>query len=121
MLARLMPRAAAPATQEGFATITYRPVSGGDPIDLTGKAWVGRTNQQRINKEGGMSVAYGDRDYFVRVADLPQEPQGGDRIAEVINGVEVEFEVMDPLGEPTHRYSDPGRTIWRIHTKQQAA
>lgn len=121
LLARLMPRAAAPATAEGFATITYRTVAGDDPIDLTGKAWVGRTVFSRINQEGGAAVVFGDRDYLIPVTELPAEPQMGDRIAEVINGEEVEFEVIEPLGEPAWRYSDPGHTIYRCHTKKQAA
>lgn len=115
LLTRLMQRSAAPTGR-----LTYYPVSGGDPIDLTGKAWVGRTLFTRLPKEGGGNVEWGDRDYLVPVAHLPAEPQRGDRIVEEIDGTDVTFEAIEPLSEPAWRYSDPGRTVYRIHMKEQA-
>lgn len=114
MLARQLQRGASPA-----GTLTYRPVANPtESIDLTGKAWVGRTVFSRVNKEGGAAVVFGDRDYLVPVAALPAEPQRGDRVVEAIRGVETVFEVMEPLGEPAWRYSDPGHTVYRIHVKK---
>jgi hypothetical protein len=122
MLARLMSRAAAPATEAGSAALTYQPVANPtDETDLTGKAWVGRTVFSRLNREGGAAVVFGDRDYLIPVAELPNEPQRGDRITEVISGVEAVFEVVEPMGEPAWRYSDPGHTVYRVHTKKQVA
>ena len=115
MLARHLQRGASPA-----GSLTYHPVANPtDAIDLTGKAWVGRTVFSRLNKEGGAAVVFGDRDYLVPVAELPGEPQRGDRITEVIGEVETVFEVVEPLGEPAWRYSDPGHTVYRVHTKKQ--
>ena len=114
MLARHLQVAASPV-----GTLTYHPVANPtDAIDLTGKAWVGRTVFSRLNKEGGAAVVFGDRDLMCPVTELPGEPQRGDRVTEAIGGVEVVFEVMEPLGEPSHRYADPGRTLWRIHLKE---
>jgi hypothetical protein len=118
LLARLMKR---DATSTG--AVTYR--RGAETLDLTGKAWVGRTVFTRIPREGGAAVAFGDRDYLVVAADLVfggevVEPRRGDRIVEVIAGVDVTFEVVDPFGEPAWRWSDPGRTVYRIHTKEVA-
>lgn len=107
-------------------TITYVRKSVAGPVNLTGKAWVGRTVFSRLPKDpGGGSVVWGDRDYLIAVADLAQggvpfEPERGDRIEETIAGTKVTFEVLAPLAEPEKRYSDATRLLWRIHTKQQA-
>lgn len=121
MLSRLLQRSASPATSQGPVTLTYHPLDNPTgEIDLTGKAWVGRTVFSRLNKEGGAAVVFGDRDYMVPVAELPAEPQRGDRIVETINGVETTFECVEPLGEPAWRYADPGHTLYRVHVKKVA-
>lgn len=99
-------------------TVTY---SRTGQTSLTLTAMVGRTAFSQIpgNDAGGAAVIWGDRDYFVRVADLTYgEPRKGDRITEVINGVAVTFECQAPGGEPCWRYSDQERTLYRIHTKR---
>ena len=69
MFARLLQRGAAPATTGGPVPITYHPVANPtEAIDLTGKAWVGRTVFSRVNQEGGAAVVFGDRDYLIPVA-----------------------------------------------------
>jgi hypothetical protein len=118
LLARLMVRDATPA-----GAVTY--LRDAETLDLTGKAWVGRTVFTRIPREGGAAIVFGDRDYLVIATDLVfdsevVEPRRGDRIVEVIAGVEVTFEVIDPFGEPAWRWSDPGRMVYRIHTKEVA-
>lgn len=111
-LTGMMQQAAAP---EG--AVTY--VRGAERIDLTGKAWVGRTVFSRTGKDGGANIIFGDRDYLIPVADLPFEPDKGDWIEETIGGAVVIFNVLPPSGEPAKRYSDPQRTRWRVHTKEK--
>lgn len=114
LLLRLMPRDATPA-----GAISYvRKADPGNPINLTGIAWVGRTVFSRLPNAAGASVVFGDRDYLIPVSELPAEPEKGDRILETINGVEVKFEAQAPATEPAQRYSDPGRTVWRVHCKE---
>ena len=70
----------------------------------------------------GARIEFGDRDYLITAADLTfGEPALGDRITESIGSEGSRtFEVMTPnTGEPAWRYSDQGRTVWRIHTKEQ--
>lgn len=99
-------------------SVTY--TRGDSSLSLT--AWLGRTLFSRLASPGvgGAAVEWGDRDYLVAVADLTLgEPALGDRITETINGTAVVFEVLTPdTGEPAWRYSDPTRTVWRIHTKR---
>lgn len=104
-------------------SVTYR--RGAECVTLT--AWLGRTGFSRsAPSPGGASLVWGDRDYFVAVADLvlggeTVTPREGDRIIEMIGGVEVTFEVEPTAtGEPAWRYSDPTRLVWRIHVKEQA-
>lgn len=105
-------------------TVTYQPA--GDPlppaIDLTGKVTLGQTLFVNRTPNGrGPSVVWGERDYFIAVADLPgRAPAKGDRITEVINGETVTFEVLPTLGEPEQRYTDATQTAYRVHTKRVA-
>jgi len=98
-------------------TLIYR--RGNTTIDLTNLAWTGRT-VFASNLEGGARIEFGDRDYLIAVADLTfGEPRTGDRITETVGGVDYTFEVMTPdTGEPSWRFSDQGRTVYRLHTKQ---
>lgn len=90
----------------------------------TTTAVVGRTVfTQNTLGAPGPAVIFGDRDYLIPVANLtltgPAVPKDGDRITEVIDGATLVFEVKSPItGEPVWRYSDPGRTRYRIHTKR---
>ena len=116
--AALIARLQASAAPEG--PVTYTRAAGGT-VDLTGKCWVGRTAFRRLptGSEGEASVVWGDRDYLVPAAELGGEPARGDRFTEAISGVDVTFEVMTPdVGEPEWRYSDAGRTVYRIHTQR---
>ncbi len=114
-------QAALVARQQVAATSgnAIRYTRGAVSVDLTGKAWVGRT-VFASNLDGGARVEWGDRDYLIPVADLAMgSPQMGDRVTETIGGVDVVFEVQTPdTGEPAERFSDQGRTVYRVHTKQ---
>ena len=106
--------------------VWYTRKIGGDAIDLTGHAWVGRTvfRRQGIGDAGGAAVVWGDRDYMIPVCDLRDDegelftPARGDRIEEYFGDEVVTFEVIAPLSEPAWRYSDQGRTVYRIHVKE---
>lgn len=108
------------------ATLTYHRKAGGSGIDLTGLMWRGETRVFRNPLQDGPTVVFAERDYLVPVADLavggvPFAPEEGDRIVEALAGVETVFEVRTPFGEDASRYSDPGRTRWRIHAKEVSA
>jgi hypothetical protein len=96
---------------------------GVETIDLTDIAWPGRTVFSS-NVEGAARIEFGDRDYLVPATAIvfasdQIEPQIGMRFRETIEGVVRVFEVITPdTGEPAWRYSDPGLTVWRIHTKE---
>lgn len=90
---------------------------------VTLTAWVGRTVFARTQSEPGPSVIFGERDYLIPVADLvlagsPAVPARGDRVTETIDGQAVTFEVAPVEGEPAWRYSDPARTLYRVHCKR---
>ncbi|MBN9521084.1 hypothetical protein J0H58_21625 [bacterium] len=107
--------AALPAALGGAVTYTR----GAQQIPVA-DAVVGRTVFSS-NQQGAARVEFGDRDYLIPVASLTAlgEPTAGDRITDVVNGVELTFQVQKPgTGEPAWRYSDPGRTTYRIHTKR---
>jgi len=110
-LAEKMPTAATPS-----GAVVYTRAAGGT-VTLTGAAWVGNTAFKRQANEGGAALVWGDRDYLIPVAELGATPPArGDRITETINGVAVVFEVGTQLvGEPDWRYSDPQRTVYRVH------
>jgi len=104
------------------AGVSIRYVRGATSIEGTG--WVGRTVFSQLpSAQGGAAVVFGDRDYLIPVAALttladPPTPIRGDRIEETIEGVECTFEVIAPGGEPPWRFSDPQRTLYRLHTKK---
>jgi hypothetical protein len=95
---------------------------GAVTLDVT--AWVGRTVYAQLPGAGtAVAVVYGERDYLFPAAALagldPPEPRKGDRIEETIDGEDLTFEVLPgPAGEPAWRYSDPGRTLVRVHCKK---
>lgn len=89
-------------------------------------AWPGRQKQSRVPREPGAALITSDRDYFIRVADLvvdgtPVTPARGHRIAEVIAGQAVTFEVIPVTDEPASRFSDIPRLLHRIHTQRVKA
>ena len=110
-MARLRSQLAAGLTRlrerEG-ETVTY--VRGA--TSLTVNAVVGEQTHDSVDA-AGMPIVVQSRDYFIRVADLTLgKPQKGDRITE--DG--VDFVVRDIGGSPAWKYSDMGRTAYRVHT-----
>lgn len=109
--------------EAGGVSATYSRPATGQSLAIT-TAWVGRTAFSQV--QGGptsAAVIWGDRDYLIPVEDLilggsRTTPQKGDRIREVVNGEEATFEVMAPGTEPCWRYSDAGRTRYRVHCKR---
>jgi hypothetical protein len=109
------------------AAVSGNPVTysrGAETVDLTNKAWTGRTLFAREPKEaGGATVVWGERDYLVPAADLvlngrATEPARGDRVTETVGGVALVFEVMALPGEPEWRYADANRSVYRLHCKR---
>ena len=97
--------------------VTYR--RGLVTCDLT--AVVGRSEFESRG-DYGVVTKVESRDYLVAVADLRLDdqqiyPMSGDRIEERFGETVVTYEVMAFGDEPCYRYSDPGRTTLRIHTK----
>jgi hypothetical protein len=90
---------------------------GSEACELT--AYVGQTIFETVSGLDDISEAFYSRDYLFPVCDLilggePADPQAGDRI---IDGPST-FEVMRGQGERPYRYSDSGRTLLRVHTKE---
>lgn len=86
-------------------------------------AVVGRTVFKR-NDYGAAAIEFGERDYLIPVASYTISglgevvPAEGDRLAEVVNGDTLTFEIMRIPGEPAWRYSSPDRLMYRIHVKR---
>lgn len=104
-------------------TVTYTRKSDAATVALT--AWVGNTLYALEKSEPGATRVWGERDYFLAVADLviasaTFTPARGDRITETINGTATTFELSTPTGEPAWRYSDQTRQIYRLHCKRVA-
>src|SRR5262245_47594481 len=82
----------------------------------------GRTLLQVDDGAGSIRMVWTDRDYLIEAADLvvagvASEPQRGWQILDPAGGKIEVFEVLAPAGEPVWRWSDPYRTVYRIHTK----
>jgi hypothetical protein len=106
----------------GGRSVTYRRDSPADSVTLI--AWLGRTAFARSDLAGtGASIIWGDRDYFIPVASLvlsgvAVEPQTGTGSRKYDRRGAPHFRSAGPPGEPAWRYSDAGRTRYRIHTKR---
>jgi len=95
-------------------TVVYRRGAAQKEIIAT----VGRT-VFTVDTGYGLFERVESRDYLVDVEELADLgiPLRGDKVREAVgNSVHV-FEVLAPGQEPHFRYSDPGRTVYRIHTK----
>ena len=62
------------------------------------------------------------QDFLFAVADLviddvPILPEDRDRIIEILNGKKYTYRILPGSNEKHYRYSDRGKTQFRIHTK----
>ena len=95
-------------------TVTYR--RGSDEAEIT--ATIGRSEFE-AQSESGVVENWESRDYLVPTSALPfGNPVRGDVIVELVDGLELEYEVAAPRGVPVFRPGDAFRSIVRIHTKQ---
>ena len=88
---------------------------------VTLQAIIGRTEFE-IDDGSGVLQRIESRDYLIPAGDLrlggvQTLPVVGDRIRETQGGRTFVCEVLAPGKEPHYRYSDPFRTLLRIHTK----
>lgn len=95
--------------------ITYS--RGSDSVTLD--AVIGRTTHA-VTDDYGAAVITETKDFIVAVADFLFDgsavtPERGDTITEVDGSTTHTYKVSAPSGEPHYRYSDPDRTMIRIH------
>jgi hypothetical protein len=72
---------------------------------------------------GGIRMQWTDRDFLIAPSDLiisgsAITPERGDTILETVGTKVYTYEVNAPGGEPAWRWSDPHRSLYRIHTKE---
>jgi len=107
------------ARKAQFATaIEY--ARGEQTVALT--ATVGRSVFELVDRDG-FPIRSETRDYLFLAAELVlggqlTTPQDGDVIREAGDGAVYVHEVMAPGDEPNWRFSDAGRSLLRVHTKQ---
>lgn len=102
-------------------TVTYKRGSKFILPDIS--ATVGQTALRIGDEYGGTKVEWTDRDFLIAAEELlvnsqQMYPERGDQIVEVSDGQSYTYEVMAPGPEQVWRWSDPYRTIMRIHTKE---
>lgn len=85
--------------------------------------WLGRTGMVS-NLQDAARLEWSELDLCIVASELVLDeetttPAKGDRITLTLAGNEVEMALMIPSsGEPSWRYSDPQRTIYRVHCKR---
>lgn len=67
-----------------------------------------------------VNVETKSRDYLIDVCELAVVPMKGDLIVETDGTKRFTYQVIRPDGEQPWRFSDPGRTRYRIHTQLKA-
>lgn len=90
-------------------TVTYS--RGATSVSVP--ATLGSTLLKLGIETGGVRIERTDKDFMIAAADLGLTPQAKDRI-QLSSQV---YEVRSIGNEPAWRWSDPHRTILRIHTK----
>lgn len=100
--------------------VTYS--RGPDSVELT--ATIGNTDFQTTDADGFFSQVQ-SRDFIFPAADLVLGgetvlPERGDEITEVVGDTTYTYAVL-PFGDEGEHYkfSDPHRTILRVHTKKR--
>ncbi len=90
--------------------------------DIACRATLGRKLLRISDGAGQTRVEVTDADFLIAAADLrlgglDLEPSRGDRLRVALDVGVYEFEVAPYGDEPPFRWSDPWRTIYRIHCK----
>ncbi len=97
-------------------------------VYVRGELWVelqatlGRTVFALDQEIAGVPVEYGEVDFLIRSGDVVLagqrvEPADHDEIWWTDEGVTRVYEALAPGNEPSWRYADPFRRMFRIHTK----
>ncbi|MBA2626726.1 MAG: hypothetical protein H0U85_01830 [Gemmatimonadales bacterium] len=91
-------------------------------LEVEVPATIGRTLLKVSDGQGGFQMHWTDRDFLIAavhlvLAGVGVEPTRGAQIREAVGGQVELYEVLAPGQEPVWRWSDPHRTIYRIHTK----
>jgi hypothetical protein len=76
-----------------------------------------------VVSENSFEVEVKERDYLIDVDDYdfgtgPVRPLDGDLIIETIGKATLTHEVLPLVSDKSWSWSDPGRTVYRVHTKQ---
>jgi hypothetical protein len=100
-------------------TVVY--VRGSNQVSVS--ATIGRTLMKLDDGYGGIQMQWTDRDFLIAPLDLiiagsAITPERGDTILETVGTKVYTYEVNAPGGEPAWRWSDPHRSLYRIHTKE---
>jgi len=101
------------------STVVY--VQGANQVSVS--ATIGRTLMKLDDGYGGIRMQWTDRDFLIApldliIAGLAITPERGDTILETVGTKVYTYEVNAPGGEPAWRWSDPHRSLYRIHTKE---
>lgn len=107
------------ATLRGVAgeTVTY--TRGVHSVELS--ATLGNSRIEILEASGSVTVVDA-RDFLIAVEDLVLNsvavtPRPGDTIAEECGGITYTYRVLDLPTDQCYRFSDSGRTQFRIHAK----
>lgn len=107
------------ATLRGVAgeTVTY--TRGANSVTLS--ASLGNSRIEIMESSGAVTVV-DSRDFLIAVEDLVLNsvavtPRTGDTITETCGGITYVYRVLDLPTDQCYRFSDVGRTQFRIHTK----
>lgn len=89
--------------------------------DTVVSATPGSTRIEQDNGDGTFT-RYETRDYLIEVDDyrfddVLSQPQDGDLIIEIIDGVTRTYAALPVAGEACARHTDQHRVLWRVHTK----
>ena len=101
------------------STVVY--VRGANQVSVS--ATIGRTLMKLDDGYGGIRMQWTDRDFLIApldliIAGLAITSEPGDTILETVGTKVYTYEVNAPGGEPAWRWSDPHRSLYRIHTKE---
>ena len=99
------------------SAVTYTRATGPTGVNLVSdvKATIGSSSFES-QTQSGVIESWHSRDFIILSDDLDFEPQRGDTISELIDGVTGVFEVRTPRGIPLSHPADAFSNSTRIHT-----